>query len=234
MLSQSCAVQTESNVHSLLASIMLRFVSSTRSTDDTNKLRPPLHLDAMFAAYASLLIAFAVVCKPPYAWDLPHRYFYMWHPKSPSISLDGFLLTYVVFFLIPAIAVFVSVVAVEHFRSTLKALRVFTGFIAVAGFPLVCLYALPRIFGACELLVSICVLILWTRERWPVSDGFNVVLLILHFAFWLSFCVSLLGLALRQTSSWGLWDYLVFVYPTVGLAYSLMWAKDSKNRSSWR
>jgi len=63
---------------------------------------------------------------------------------------------------------------------------------------------------------------------------FNVVLLILHYAFWLFYCVSLLGLASSRTSLWGLWDYLVFVYPTLGLAYSLTWAKDSKNRSSWR
>ena len=71
---------------------------------------------------------------------------------------------------------------------------------------------------------------------WEFAKGntFGALAFSSYGAFWLSYCVSLLGLASSRTSSWGLWDYLVFVYPTLGLAYSLMWAKDSKNRSSWR
>jgi hypothetical protein len=187
-----------------------------------------MHLDAAFAAYASLLIAFAAVCKPPYAWDLPHRYFYMWHPKAPSISLDDSFLTYALLFLIPASAVFVTATIVEHFSATLKAVHMFMGFVGVAGFPLVCVYALPRIFAVCELSISIVVLIMWTRGRWLVSAGLNGILLIFHFSFWLFFCVSLLGSASRPIPLWGEWDYLVFAYPTLGFLYSLMWARDFK------
>jgi hypothetical protein len=63
-----------------------------------------------------------------------------------------------------------------------------------------------------------------------VSDGLNIVLLVFHQAFWLLFCVSVLGRAGGPIALWSEWDYLVFVFPTLGLLYSVMWARDLKRR----
>ena len=187
--------------------------------------KPPIYLDVMLAGYASFLAVFAVVSKPPYAWTLPTRYLYMWTPHAVSLGRVNFLLTYSVFFVIPFAVVFISLRVVEHFRGTLTGIRVITGLIAVAGFPLVCLRAAPTPAVLIEVGISMFVLIMWAQERWPVSDRLNIVLLVFHHAFWLLFCVSLLGLATRPIT---LWSELVFVYPTLGLFYSLMWARDFK------
>jgi hypothetical protein len=197
---------------------------------NTSSPKPPIYLDVMFAGYASFLAMFAVVSTPPYAWTLPTRYFYNWTHHAVSLGRVNFLLTYAVFFVIPFAVVFISVRVVEHVRGTVTGVRVITGLFAVAGFPLVCLRAAPTPAVIIEVGISIFVLILWAQGRWPVSDGLSIVLLVFHQAFWLLFCVSLLGRATGPVALWSEWDYLVFVYPTLGLFYFLMWARDFKGR----
>lgn len=190
--------------------------------------KPPILADLMFGGYASFLFAFAAVCKPPYAWTLPTRYLYVWTPQAVGLGRVNFLLTYTVLFLIPAAVFFVSVRVAEQFRMTLAGAYHLTGLTAVAGFPLVCSYALPRTFALAELGISVGVLIAWTRKRWPLSNEWNAALLVLHHAFWLLFCFSLLGLAARPMALWSEWDYLAFIYPSVGLLYSILWARYFK------
>jgi len=198
--------------------------------ENTSSQKPPIYLDVMFAGYASFLTAFAVVSRPPYAWTLPTRYLYIWTPHAVSLGRVNFLLTYAVLFVIPLAVAFISVRVVEHLRSTLTGIRVITGLFAVAGFPLVCLLAAPKPAVLIEVGVSMFVLIMWAQGRWPVSDGLNIVLLVFHQAFWLLFCVSVLGRAGGPIALWSEWDYLVFVFPTLGLLYSVMWARDFKRR----
>jgi len=196
--------------------------------ESTHSTKPSVYVDLMFAAYASFLIAFAVVCKPPFTWTLQTRYFYMWTPHAVGLSRVNFLLTYAALFLIPAAVLFISIRLVEHFPVTLKGIRVVTGFLAVAGFPLACLYALPRAFALIELGLSAVLWIAWILRTSPVSDRLNIALLAFHHAFWLLFAVSLLGRATRPIALWGGWDYLVFVYPTIGFLYTLIWGRGFK------
>lgn len=228
VFSGSCTIHSEGNVQGFPSGSKLGCVYEEQPSME--KTTSSLKLDVMSAGYASFLTAFAAVCKPPYAWTLPTRYLYVWTPHAVSIGRVNFVLTYAVLFLIPAAVVLVSLRVAEHFRMTFTGVRILTGFIALAGFPLVCLYALPRTFALSELGISVVALILWAQERWPVSDGLNIVLLVSHHSFWLLFCVSLLGRATRPIALWSEWDYLVFVYPTFGLFYSLLWARDFERR----
>jgi len=198
--------------------------------ENTSSRKPPIYLDVMFAGYVSFLAAFAVVSKPPYAWTLPTRYLYMWTPHAASLGRVNFLLTYAVLFIVPVAVVFILARVVGQFGGTLAGIRVITGLIAVAGFPLDCLRAAPILAVLIEVGISMFVLMLWAQERWPVSDGLNIVLLVSHHVFWLLFCISVLGRATGPIALWSEWDYLVFLYPTLGLFYSLMWARDFKRR----
>jgi hypothetical protein len=189
---------------------------------------PWLH-ELLFSIYCSFLFVWGKESRP-FAW--PTRYLYFWHPHAVSLGRVDFLLFYLELFMILTAAIFLCLRLTRRFSLTQVLLRPIAGAIALTGFPLVCLYRQNRLsfFLGVELALTAVCFLLWMYRRWPVSAPLNVVLLILHYALW-----SLFSGAAHVASSpwaWGIWDYAWFVYPALGLAYTLVWAAYFRHSGS--
>ena len=192
--------------------------------------KPRFYLEAIFAAYTSLLIGFAVVCRPPYAWTLSPRYYYIWHPHAIALGTSDFLLTHLTLFLVPALGIFLAINVLGLFLSAWRGVLLLMMLVAVIGFPIVCLYAQWKTDALAELAFVILTLILWVQRKWRFPSTANVGLLLVHFVFWFLFCVPLLGLEIGR-ERWQTWDYLLFLYPALGFACALISARLYKTSS---
>ena len=183
-------------------------------------------LGLIFAVYSSLLFAFAVESRPPYSWSAQGRYLYFWHPHAVSLSRTDFIFFYGELLLIPAFAIFVCLKLIGRRPLARPVLRTIWGIVAVSGLPVACLYAggRPFFFAVIELAIAASCFLLWAYRKWPVSAPLSVFLLILHYAFWFLFSVVRTGLVIRPWARWGVWDYMLVVFPALGFAYSLVWA----------
>jgi len=193
--------------------------------DSTRHLR--LGFELVFASYLSVLFAFLEELRPR-AWSLQGRYQYFWHPHAVSLGQMDFALFYAELFLIPAIVIFGCLRLISRSAAVRPLLHAVGGFVAVVGFPFVCLYAARRPLFPIILepaIAGICFL-LWAYRKWLVSAWLNIPLLILHYALWFFFCMSVIGIpSMHRLSAWGsIWDYMGFVYPLLGFSYSLVWS----------
>ena len=179
--------------------------------------------ELLLSIYCSFLFAWTMESLSP---PVPTRYLYFWHPHAVSLGRVDFLLFYFELFLILAGAIFFCLKLIRRFSFTRFLLRIIAGAIALAGFPLVCVYrqgrqGLPSLFLDVEFALAAVCFLLWAYRRWPLSAALSVVLLILHYTLW-----SLFGRApdVTQLGSWNVWDHAWLVFPALGLAYTLVWA----------
>ncbi len=183
-----------------------------------------LWLEVMFAIYFSFLLVWIQECKPPYAWSIKPHYFFFLHPNFRVVMGEPRLF-YAKILLIPAVAIFICLRVIERFSLVrVLLLRTIGGALAVAGWPLVCLYDRGRIFAGIELAIAAFCFLLWAYRKWPVSSPLNVFLLTLHYAFWSAYSGLLPKIGGVPVVWWHDWDYLMFVYPVLGLFFSLAWA----------
>jgi hypothetical protein len=191
-----------------------------------------LRVDLVFVIYLSFLIAFAVEGRPPYSWiSVRGRYLYFWHPHAISLGSSDFMLFYAEILLLPAILIFACFRLIKRSSKAAALLLTLQGVVAFAGFPLVCLYLGPFYFAVVELALAVGCALLWAYQKWPVSAPINGFLLCLHYAFWFFFGVTEFGLVIRPWAWWGLWDYMLFVLPTLGFFYGLAWASHFRRSS---
>jgi len=191
--------------------------------DNTRHL--PLGFELIFACYLSFLLVFLEEWRP-YSWSLHRRYLYFWHPHAASLGNTDFELFYAGLFLIPAFAIFICLRLTRRFPVT-RLLLPLGGLVAVAGFPLACMYSIGHpFFAIVELAVAATCFLLWMYRKWPVSVPLNGFLLIVHNAFWFLFS----GAPARIPPRVGPWEwgsvpaYMGFVCPALSLFFSLAWA----------
>lgn len=196
---------------------------SANSTANSRRLR--LSFELLSAFYSSVLLAFVAGTKPFYASSL-RRYLYLWHPHAVSLRESDFILFFAEFFLIPAVVVFLCLRLMRRFSMTRILLRL-GGAIAIAGFPLACMYSIGYpFFAVLELTIATVCFLLWAYRKWPLSATLNALLMIVNYAFWFLFS----GVIARVPPSTGVWDwwsvwtYIGFLCPLVGIVYSLVWA----------
>jgi hypothetical protein len=169
--------------------------------------------ELLFSVYLSLLFVWIEESRP-FAWSTRGRYLYFWHPHAVSLRASDIWLFYLALFLIPVAAVFLFLLLIRRLSFSQVLLRNFGGALAVAGFPLACLYRPgPRLlFLYVELAIAAVCFILWVLRRWPVSTPAGVFLLILHYALW-----GFFGGGGARLTNWrwagGIWEYAWFVYP---------------------
>lgn len=183
-------------------------------------------LELLFAIYCSFLFAFAAESRPPYAWSAGGRYIYLWHPHAISLTRTDFLLFYAEILLIPALAIFAGLKLISRFFSVRELLRSICGLIGVFGFPIACLYASgrPYFLAVFELAIAVVCFFLWAYRKWPRSVSLNLLLLALHYGFWLSLSAANIGLVARPLVQWGIWDYTLVLLPALGFVNTLLWA----------
>jgi hypothetical protein len=196
----------------------------------SNKIggRLRLSVELMFSIYLSLLIAFAVESRPPYAWTARGRYLYFWHRHAIALSWSDFILFYLEILLLPAISIFICVRLIERFVKSRAVLPTLWGVVAGTGLPLVYLISggASSYFATVEPAAVAIGFILWANRKWPVSPPMTVFLLSLHYAFWCLYGIAKFDFVIRPWAWWGEWDYIALVLPTLGLAYTLVWACD--------
>jgi hypothetical protein len=179
--------------------------------------------ELLFSAYFSLLFV-GMEESRPFAWTTRGRFLYFWHPHAVGLRLTDFLLFYLELFLIPAVAMFLCLLVMRRFSFTRALLRRIGGILAVAGFPLVCMYSRGTdvLLLEVSLPMSAICFVLWVYGKWPVSTPVNICLLVLYYTL----CVLFSGGPHSSNWGWarGIWEYLYFVYPTVGFCYTIVWA----------
>ena len=177
----------------------------------------------LLSIYTSLLFVWVEESRP-FAWSTQGRYLYFWHPHGVSLGASDFLFFYLELFFIPAGAIFLCLLVLKRSPSARVLLRPIGGAVAIAGFPLVCLYRQGPAFFFLEasLVFAGACLFLWAYQKWPVSTPVSVVLLMLYD----SLCAFFRGMAVP--ANWKvtqeIWGDAWLVYPAVGFCYTLGWA----------
>lgn len=192
-------------------------------------MRWRLH-DVLFAIYGSLLFVWFEESKP-FAW--PMRYLYFWHPHAVSLSRSDFVIFDAEVFLILAVATLLVLNLIRLLPFAEISLRLVGGVVALAGFPLVCLYRENVLLLLSALIAAGVCFLLWARRKWLGSTPVAVVLLILYYAF-SSFFGGGAPLEARPTDGWRLSDYTWLLYPAIGFCYTLLWAANFRKTDSSR
>ena len=180
-------------------------------------------LDIMLAVYSSWLVVFALESRPPYAWSASGRYLYLWHPHAISLGRTDFLLYYLEVLALPALLILICLRIMDAFSSIRALLPIAGGAIAATGLPLMCLFVgSPLVaLSVAELIVVSSCFLLWAYGKWPLSNSLSVFFLGLHFAFWFWIAVDASGRVVRPWLRWGIWDFLLIVFPILGFSYNL-------------
>jgi hypothetical protein len=191
--------------------------------------------DLFFSTYLVLLVVAAHESSGLLQWSGKLHVYYASHyrPDLRVLTDDGYRLYVVAFLLIwvSAAAIFVFLRLLSRFSFAKVVLRTVTGVVAVAGYPLACLYSgNARVFYmVVELgVVTICVL-LWAHRKWPVSAPLSIFLLLLHFSLWASLSKFPYLCCLYLWPGW-VWNWggnfgvrMRLVYPLLGLCLALFW-----------
>lgn len=184
--------------------------------------------ELVFAVYSSFLFVWLEEAR--HVWAPSRRFLYFWHPHAVALRTIDIWLFYIELFMIPAAAVFIFLLLMRGFLLSRVLLRNLGGALALAGFPIACLYrSNPHlVFLYVELAIATVCFALWVSKKWPVSTASSVFLLIVHYSLW-GFFGGGSGLMYWRWS-WGIWDYAWVVYPLIGLLFTLLWAAYFKQR----
>lgn len=175
--------------------------------------------DLLSSVYASLLFIWFEESRP-FAW--PTRYLYFWHPHATSLRRVDFLLFYLEVFLILAFLFLLGLRLIRFFSFSRPMLPVASGFVALAGYPVVSLYRSNWFLLVVVLLLAGVCCVLWKRRLWPKSAFTVIVLLIFYYGI-CSFFGGGIPIDSRPEGEWGPWDYAWLTYPAIAVAYSLVW-----------
>jgi hypothetical protein len=187
--------------------------------------------ESLISVYLALLVISAEESRGS-SWASRIQTFYVSYryPGAPRGTDDNYRF-YVVIFLsvwLSAAVIFLCMRLMARYSFTSRVLLNIFGIVAVAGFPLACLYhdhgAL--FFLEVELAIAGLCLVLYTYQKWPVSAPLNFFLLTGHYALWTLACGE--GLWAGVLLFWPGWHWIYqidpkFIYPFLGIAASLSW-----------
>jgi hypothetical protein len=135
-----------------------------------------------------------------------------------------------------AILIFVLMRLLHRFYRIDHILFGFTGFVAIAGYPIVSFYSrsVQVPFMITELLLAIVCFTLWAMRKWPVSAHLNTPLLVVDFSLWASFSSFPYLCCLYLWPGW-VWNWggsigakMRLVYPLLSLCSALLWTISSR------
>ena len=140
---------------------------------------------------------------------------------------------FVFLWVVSATVVFLCIRTVARFPFTAVFLRTFAGIVAVAGFPLTCVYAFRAVsWTLVEIGAALICVYLYVSRNWPSRTLWGVMLLVLHFTFWSLYAWSLHnfpppgGVPLLWPG-YGLTSLThkdpLLIYPLAGFGASLAW-----------
>jgi len=125
------------------------------------------------------------------SWSISLYKFYMRHrhPGLNRLMDDDYHLAAATFFLVWAFAgVFFLGLSLCRPGARASLGRALGGVVGVAGFPLVCIVQGERAtFAIGELILALAVIGLFAYGKWPLSTLASIILLILHYLFWVRF-----------------------------------------------
>ncbi len=157
--------------------------------------------------------------------------------QSPADDLK-LRVVFVALWVVCAAVLFIFFRGLSRFSFPDIFLRTFAGIVAVAGFPLACVYVCPALYSyrsfplpLAEALVALVCGFLYVSGGWPSKGPWGFLLLVLHFVFW-SWCAwmlhyfSLGGVTLLwpgYSLTWHTREAPQLIYPSLGFLASLAW-----------
>jgi hypothetical protein len=220
------------NISSAVCALRSKTISATTTPAARNRHHLlPWRLELLLSIYCSCLFGWVEESRG-FALSTQGRYLYLWNPNAVRLGRSDIAIFYIELVFVPAAVVLVFLRFARLSPCTQVLGRAFAGAVAVAGFPLACLFCFYRehlhLFpGSAELATAMIGFFLWVRHRWLVWAPIRLLLLILHYVFWSLAFFSFFsgGLGIRYLSGhWGIWEYALFLVPTLGFCYSVAWA----------
>jgi hypothetical protein len=190
--------------------------------------------DLVFSILLVLLLVSGHEGAGSLSWSVRLRNLFLSSPPSSVAMTDNNFGIYVVAFMLiwtSTVLIFVLVRLLRGFHRIDFILLSFTGFVAMAGYPIVSLYSrtVQAPFMTVELLLAIGCFTLWAWRKWPVSAPLTTLLLIVHFSLWASFSTFPFLCCLYLWPGW-VWNWggnigakMRLVYPLLSLCSALLW-----------